>query len=217
MNPTYPKGTTSRLLATDLVTPKTREVLGARIAAYEHPGAPEPGFFTSEEFRTLQAVCARLLPQSDRDRPIDLAGAIDQRLATSKTNGWRYDTMPPDGEAFRRALRGLDETARTMSNDAPDISFERLDASTQDVVLTAVQRGDAAGDVWETMPSTRWFEELLTELATSYYSHPLAQDEIGFAGYADAHGWQRIGLNELESFEPRPITAPRDTDVGGTP
>ena len=160
MNPTYPKGTTSRLLATDLVTPKTREVLGARIAAYEHPGAPEPGFFTSEEFRTLQAVCARLLPQSDRDRPIDLAGAIDQRLAASKTNSWRYDTMPPDGEAFRRALRGLDETARTMSNDAPDISFERLDASTQDVVLTAVQRGDAAGDVWETMPSTRWFEEL---------------------------------------------------------
>lgn len=217
MNPTYPKGTTSRLLATDLVTPKTREVLGARIAAYEHPGAPEPGFFSSDEFRTLQAVCARLIPQPDRDHPIDLAGAIDQRLAASKTNGWRYDTMPPDGEAFRRALRGLDETARTMSNGAPDINFERLDASTQDVVLTAVQRGDAAGDVWETMPSTRWFEELLTELATSYYSHPLAQDEIGFAGYADAHGWQRIGLNELELFEPRPITAPRDTDVGGTP
>lgn len=217
MNPTYPKGTTSRLLATDMITPKTREVLGARIAAYEHPGAPEPGFFTSDEFRTLQAVCARLLPQPDRGRPIDLAGAIDQRLAASKTNGWRYDTMPPDGEAFRRALRGLDETARTMSNDAPDISFERLDASTQDVMLTAVQRGDAAGAVWETMPSTRWFEELLTELATSYYSHPLAQDEIGFAGYADAHGWQRIGLNELELFEPRPITAPRDTDVGGTP
>lgn len=217
MNPTYPKGTTSRLLATDLVTPKTREVLGARIAAYEHPGAPEPGFFSSDEFRTLQAVCARLIPQPDRDHPIDLAGAIDQRLAASKTNGWRYDTMPPDGEAFRRALRGLDETARTMSNGAPDINFERLDASTQDVVLTAVQRGDAAGDVWETMPSIRWFEELLTELATSYYSHPLAQDEIGFAGYADAHGWQRIGLNELELFEPRPITAPRDTDVGGTP
>ena len=89
MNPTYPKGITSRLLVTDLVTSKTRKVLGARIAAYEHPGAPEPDPFTSEEFRALQAACARLIPQSDHDRPIDLAGAIDQRLAASKTNGWR--------------------------------------------------------------------------------------------------------------------------------
>lgn len=208
--PAYPEGTASRLLATDLVTPKTREVLNARIAAYEKPDAPVSRFFTSAEFRTLQAVCARLIPQADREHPIDLAGAIDQRLAAGKTNGWRYDAMPPDGEAFRRAMRGLNEAAQAISNGGPNTGFETIADSAQDKVLAAVQRGDATGKVWETMPSTRWFEELLTEVATSYYSHPIAQDEIGFAGYADAHGWQRIGLNELESFEPRPINAAQD-------
>jgi gluconate 2-dehydrogenase gamma chain len=216
--PTYPEGTARRLLATDLVTPKTREVLNGRIATHENPGVVVPCFFTSAEFRTLRAVCARLIPQPDRDQPIDLAGAIDQRLAAGKTDGWRYDTMPPDPEAFHRAMRGLDETARAMSNDSrethsethsgmhPGMRFEMLDDSAQDAVLAAVQRGDAAGAVWRTMPSTRWFEELLTELVALYYSHPIAQDEIGYAGYADAHGWQLIGLDELESFEPRPVS-----------
>jgi gluconate 2-dehydrogenase gamma chain len=118
--------------------------------------------------------------------------------------------MPPDPEAFRRAMCGLNETARTMSNDDRvtdhGTHFEMLDGHVQDMVLTAVQRGDAAGATWETMPSARWFEELLTELAALYYSHPIAQDEIGYAGYADAHGWQLIGLDELESFEPRPMS-----------
>lgn len=212
--PTYPEGTASRLLATDLVTPKTREVLGDRIAAHENPDVSGPRFFTNAEFSTLQAVCARLIPQPDRERPIDLAGALDQRLAAGVTNGWRYDTMPPDREAFRRAMRGLDETARAISSDQsndygetdPETCFEMLDGDVQDMVLEAVQRGDAAGATWRTMPSARWFEELLTELAVLYYSHPIAQDEIGYAGYADAHGWQLIGLDELESFEPRPMS-----------
>lgn len=219
MYPSYPPGTTQRLLATDLVTPKTREILEARIAAYERPGAPEPRFFTSAEFATLGAVCARLIPQPDREHPIDLAGSIDQRLAAGKGNGWRYDSMPPDPEAFRRAIQGLNETANAMST--LETRFEMLNESQQDAVLKAVQRGDAAGEIWQAMPSTRFFEELLTELATSYYSHPLAQDEIGFAGYADAHGWQRIGLNEIERFEPRADVGatggrPPDLAVGGS-
>lgn len=217
--PAYPEGTARRLLATDLVTPKTREVLNARIAAYEKPDAPRPRFFTSAEFRTLQAVCARLIPQTDRERPIDLAVAIDDRLAAGKTKGWRYDSLPPDAEAFRRALCGLNETARTAAeggakraengaNRGVGTWFETLDPCAQDAVLAAVQRGDTAGPAWGAVPSARFFEELLTELVECYYSHPLAQDEIGFAGYADAHGWQRIGLDELESFEPRPVVEP---------
>ena len=219
-NAKYPPGTTQRLLPTDLVTPKTREVLAARIAAYEKPGAPEPRFFTTAEFATLEAVCARLIPQPDREHPIDLAGAIDQRLAAGKGNGWRYDTMPPDGEAFRRAIQGLNEAARAVSTAAAGHSvearFETLGPSEQDAVLAAVQRGDATEPVWSTMPSTRFFEELLTELASSYYSHPLGQDEIGFAGYADAHGWQRIGLNEMERFEPLALGEAPDPEAGGS-
>jgi gluconate 2-dehydrogenase gamma chain len=55
------------------------------------------------------------------------------------------------------------------------------------------------------MSAPRFFEELLAEATECYYSHPVGADEIGFTGFADAHGWQRIGLNQLEPFEPRAL------------
>jgi hypothetical protein len=43
-------------------------------------------------------------------------------------------------------------------------------------------------------------------LATeTYYAHPLAQEEIGYAGMADARGWRAIGLDEREAHEPASI------------
>ncbi|MBW3634848.1 MAG: GMC family oxidoreductase [Armatimonadetes bacterium] len=59
------------------------------------------------------------------------------------------------------------------------------------------------------MPSPRFFEELLAEATEHYYAHPLAQEEIGYAGFADAPGWKRIGLDERENREPAPQTEPR--------
>jgi hypothetical protein len=46
---------------------------------------------------------------------------------------------------------------------------------------------------------------MLAELTEYYYAHPLAQEEIGYVGMADAHGWTRLGLNELEPREPEPL------------
>lgn len=50
----------------------------------------------------------------------------------------------------------------------------------------------------------RAFEELLAEGAEIFFAHPLAQDDLGYAGYADAHGWTRIGLGEREARDPAP-------------
>ncbi len=69
--------------------------------------------------------------------------------------------------------------------------------------MRQVQRGRASGAAWRTLPSHRFFEELLAEVTEAYYSHPLAQEEIGYTGMADAHGWQHVSLNDLESWEPR--------------
>ena len=37
---------------------------------------------------------------------------IDARLAEQETDGWRYDDMPEDGQAWRDSLRYLDEDAQ---------------------------------------------------------------------------------------------------------
>lgn len=191
----YPRGTVRALLDTDLVTVPTRQALAARLA----PGDDlAPRFFDAVAYATLRAACARLVPQPERPDPVDLAGGIDRRLAEDDSDGWRYDTMPPDREAYRLGLRGLDESARAMF----DADFAALAGGAQDAVLGAVQRGTAEGEAWRAVPSGRFFEELLAELVECYYSHPLASEEIGYAGYADAHGWQHLGLGEREPWEP---------------
>jgi gluconate 2-dehydrogenase gamma chain len=207
---TYPRGTVRALVDTDFVTPATREVLKSRLVPDDAPPPPDskPRFFDAEAFDTLRAACARLIPQVDRLRPVDLAGAIDERLTGGQCDGWRYSQMPPDGEAYRRGLRGLNESARAMFG----MAFYELDAPGQDAVLLAVQRNEAQGRAWTTVPAHRFFEELLAELTECYYSDPLTQEEIGYVGFADAHGWQAIGLNELEAHEPRGL---EDTADGG--
>jgi len=198
--PSYPEGTARRLLATDLVTPQTREVLLARLNA---SGKSDPCFFDAAAFATLRAVCARLIPQTERPEPIDLAAAVDGRLARHEGKGWRYAALPPDAEAYRRGLQALDECARSRFGAA----FAALGSVSQEELLHAVQRGDVAEEAWKEPDPQLFFEELLAELAESYYSHPLAQDEIGYAGYADAHGWQAVGLNRLAPHEPRALDA----------
>jgi len=195
---TYPSGTVRALLETEAMTTPTRKALEERLA---RPEATTPRFFDAHSFATLRAACARLIPQTERDQPIDLAGALDERLAENKCDGWRYDEMPPDADAHKRGLRGLDESARLMFG----AGFQELDELSQDTILLAVQRGDAPGEIWKALPTIRFFEELLAELTESYYSHPLAQEEIGYVGMADAAGWHAIKLDELEAREPRSL------------
>ena len=189
----YPSGTVRSLLETSQVTPKTRDVLKARLA--EEP-VLKPSFFDTESFEILRSVGDRLIAQS---HGIDLAGALDRRLATGTGDGWRYNTMPPDSIAHQSGLAGVEESARILFGRG----FVVLSESEQDRVLTAIQQGKAPGKTWETLPSVRYFEELLVELTETYYSHPLAQEEIGYVGMADAKGWQAIGLNQLEPWEPQ--------------
>lgn len=191
----YPSGTVRHLLQTSRVTPKTKEVLEARLA--ENPATPR--FFDTASFATLQAVAARLILQAESSELIDLAQALDQRLAENTGDGWRYNVMPPDPIAHQAGLRGLEESAQLMFANG----FISLNSSEQDAVLKAIQQGEAPGATWEQIPAPRYFEELLVELTEAYYSHPLAQETIGYVGMADAEGWQAIGLNQQETWEPQ--------------
>ena len=199
----YPPGTVRALLDSDLVTSPTRVVLRSRLGP---AGAARPHFFDARSFATLRAASARLIPQPGRSDPVDLAGAIDARLAAGEGDGWRYADMPPDGEAHRRGLSGLDELARERFGAA----FHELDGACQDATLRAVQRGEAASGAWAGLSPRRFFEELLAELAECYYSDPLTQEEIGYVGMADARGWRAIGLDQLEPWEPRAEEAGQD-------
>lgn len=201
----YPRGFVSDLLNSDAVRQATRRALTARAA----PAAvKDPEFFTTTEMATLRAMCARLIPQPTDRPPLDMVTAVDERLARGKGNGWRYAAMPPDGEFYRRSLQALDETARHMLGQA----FARLDIHQQDRLLLSVQYDEVRGGLWTGLSPRQFIEELLAEISEVYFSHPLVQNEIGYAGMADARGWTRIGLDQLHDIEPgatRSTEAPR--------
>ncbi|OUJ76038.1 gluconate 2-dehydrogenase subunit 3 family protein [Hymenobacter crusticola] len=192
--PFYPEGTVRALLATDLVTEATRTALAARLDAPLY----EPQFFDGVTYELLRAVAARLFPQPDRETPIELAHAIDERLLKGESDGWRYEALPPDREAYRLGLGGINESAQLLFQHP----FLSLSPEQQDAVLAAVQRAEAPGTTWETLPAQLFFEELLAELTENYYSHPIAQEEIGYVGMADVPGWHHLGLNNLDPREP---------------
>ena len=193
--PVYPSGTVRALLATPHVSEATRAVLQARLDA---PAAYTPQLLAPETYALLEAVAARLFPQPDRpDAPIALAPAVDQRLAEGRADGWRYDALPPDREAYRLGLGGIQEIAQSQFQ----ADFTTLNAEQQDVVLQALASGTPPGATWKTLDAGRFFEEMLAELTETYYAHPLAQEEIGYVGMADLPSWTKIGLNEKEDRE----------------
>ncbi|MBJ6109059.1 gluconate 2-dehydrogenase subunit 3 family protein [Hymenobacter sp. BT523] len=197
--PTYPSGTVRALLGTEHVSEATRAALQERLDA---PAAYAPQLLSTESFALLEAVAARLFPQPDRpEAPIALAPAVDQRLAEGRADGWRYDVLPPDREALRLGLGGIQEIAQSLFQ----VDFLALAAEQQDAVLQALADGRPPGATWQTLHAGRFFEELLAELTEYYYAHPLAQEEIGYVGMADLPAWTRIGLNEKEDREVNPM------------
>lgn len=174
----------------------TRRVVLDRVA-----NIPPFRFFSPEEARLLEALCSRLLPQDDRDaaRRIPLAPRIDERLHAGRIDGYRYDDMLPDGEAYRLGLRGVQEIAETLTGKR----FEQLGLLDQDRALKTLHDDapPAASDVWRRVPARRFWMLLMQDVIEAYYSHPWAWDEIGFGGPAYPRGYMRLEGGKPEPWE----------------
>lgn len=159
---------------------------------------PPIRFFTADELPLVTAVCDRILPQDDRlpDVRIPIVNYIDERLFKKEISGFRYEGMPPDDEAHRLGLRAIDETAQAIHATR----FVDLDPLKQDFILKSVHDGKklAAHDIWARMSIDRYWQLLVQDCVSAYYSHPYAWDEIGFGGPAYPRAYTRLegGLPE---------------------
>ena len=64
----------------------------------------ELAFFTPAEVGVAGPLLDLLLAQ-DADPRVPVLALIDARLAAGETDGWHYDDMPEDGQAWRDTLR----------------------------------------------------------------------------------------------------------------
>lgn len=174
----------------------TRRVVTSRLEA-----APPLRFFDKEEAELLTAITARVLPQDDRspERTIPIVPGIDDRLSKNVLDGFRYEDMPPDREAYRLGLRAIAEVAQQRFN-AP---FPELSVHRQELILKSIHDGEPEPKhpAWSQMSAHRFWSLLLGDCVTAYYSHPWAWDEIGFGGPAYPRGYMRLENGQREPWE----------------
>ena len=172
---------------------KTREVIDRRLNVPR-----EPRYLTSVEFRLLEAIADRIIPQTNNHARIPLAALVDDRLFNDLGDGFRAPGTPRLREAWRQGLAALEADMQARY----DRSFTELDPSTQDVVLKQMQEGELKNAAWGTMTSKEFFKSRLAhDIATLYYAHPAAWSEMGFGGPASPRGYVRMGYNERDSWE----------------
>lgn len=174
---------------------RTREVIRRRLTEI-----PARRFLTDPEWRTLEAVCARLLPQPERSNPIPIVPWIDEKLHYNWGDGFRYEDMPPMRDAWRLGLAAIDDESRRRFG----ADFKSLHEDDQDRVLRHIQTGDVQSEAWDRLPPQRFFTTiLLKDVVGEYYAHPAAWSEVGFGGPASPRGYVRLGLNQRDEWEGR--------------
>lgn len=173
---------------------KTRRLVRDRVE-----NVPPYRFFSAEEAALLDAVCACLLPQDDRpaEARVPIAPWIDERLQRGAGDGYRYENMPPDREAYRVGLQGIDEIALIRHH----ARFVDLDADGRRSVIGELAGGEPVGVAWSQLPAPRFFTRLSNDVVTNYYAHPLAWAEMGFNGPASPRGHMRLSLGRRDPWE----------------
>ena len=173
---------------------QTRKVLAHRLKQ-----VPPRRFFSEAEWETLVALCARVLPQLDRARPVPIAPWIDAALHDGRGTGTRYADMPEERAAWKQGLAALDAEAKARH----DARFVALPPKGQDALLKAVDDGEIrAKEAWDGLSPQRFFRHtVLREIVSIYYVHPAGMNEIGYGGPASPRGYVRLGTGRANSWE----------------
>lgn len=171
----------------------TRLVIDRRLSV--HPG---PRFFSAAEWETLGAVCARIIPQPVDRAPVPLPAYVDLKLFTDDIDGYRFEGVLPEREAWRVGLKALDAAAEGRHGGR----FHTRPPAEQDAILKACQTGELNGPAWQGMSSKLFFSKrIIHDIVSAYYAHPTAWSEIGWGGPASPRGYVRLDADKRDPWE----------------
>lgn len=194
------------LIRSDRVSPHLREALLERAKPNE-PGA-SPRSLDAKQFAILTAVLDSVIPQAP-DAFIDIAARLDAMMADATGNGWRYEALPGDPDAYKAGL----ETLGDLGLERHACGFADLGREARDAILRDAEKGKAGFEArpgrFDGAQMKLWFEELRSDAVRHYVAHPATMARLGYSGIANgAHGGSRftgfdhVGIGEREAFEP---------------
>ena len=171
----------------------TRRVVDERLAARR-----EPTFLDDAAWRTLDALCGRVVPQPADRTPVPVAALVDARLQRDQRDGYRDARLPSIRTAWQRGLAALDAESQARYN----VLFHQLDRGEQDALITKMQKGELTDAAWNDMPPQLFFaDRVLHDICGAYYSHPASWSEIGFGGPASPRGYVRLIAGRRDPWE----------------
>jgi hypothetical protein len=154
-------------------------------------------FFSDNERGCAHALLNDLTGQDRDDAQVPVTQMVEARLAAGETDGWRYDDMPEDGQAWRDTLGYLDADARARCGT----SFAETGEEDRHRLIQAVQ--DRSGQDWHGLPAKHVWSLWTRYACTALYAHPDVWAEMGFSGPAYPRGYKNIGVDKLEPYEVR--------------
>ena len=158
------------------------------------PPSP-PKFFDAAEEAIVRPLLDRLLAQDDDPR-VPVFEDVDRRLAARQGDGYRYDDLPEDPEAWRISVAALDADARSGGGDG----FASLDHRAQRDIIERVR---LCKGKWQCLPAQHVFSLWMRYACSAFYAHPWAWNEIGFGGPAYPTGYKHLALDGREHWEIR--------------
>jgi hypothetical protein len=191
------------LLKGPRTSPQTRAVLHRRLSA---PAPITTGVIPADQLPLLRALVACIIPTPG----FDLTARLAASLVSGPGDGWRFDALPADAEAWRTGLASLDAAAHSAFN----LGFVSLYPDQQHALLQRALDGDLGGRgllgslgvgdsaaLFTDRQMQQWFEDVRTALARLYAADPRTLDRIGFTGFADEEGFSHIQLGQPEVRE----------------
>lgn len=149
-------------------------------------------FFSQEEAQTAGALFDVILGQHEEPK-VPVLYMVDARLHEGSTDGWRYQDMPEDTEAWHMSLGHLDDDAKHLYG----CRFHELSLSEQGQLVQGVQ--DCKD--WYGWPAAHVWSLWSRYACAAFYAHPWAWNEIGFGGPAYPRGYMVLRPGWREPWE----------------